>query len=93
MHEVATLFALTQNPCQKWEDLGYGKAALLHQRAQHVLCKQRGYSLLIDGCRTRPFSVVFGGSFFRYSRYDFLPSCQCLGVFGRLNKKIPPILR
>ena len=37
VHEVATLFALTQNPCQKWEDLGYGKAALLYQRTQHVL--------------------------------------------------------
>ena len=32
VHEVATLFALTQNPCQKWEDLGYGKAALIYQR-------------------------------------------------------------
>ena len=52
VHEVATLFALTQNPCQKWEDLGYGKAALLYQRTQHVLKAAR---LLPDGCRTRPF--------------------------------------
>ena len=37
VHEVATLFALTQNPCQKWEALGYGKATLLYQRTQHVL--------------------------------------------------------
>ena len=37
VHEVATLFALTHNPCQKWEDLGYGKAALLYQRTQRVL--------------------------------------------------------
>ena len=28
VHEVATLFALTQSPCQKWEALGYGKATL-----------------------------------------------------------------
>ena len=37
VHEVATLFALIQNPCQKWEDLGYGKAAVIYQRAQLVL--------------------------------------------------------
>ena len=90
-NEVATLFALTQNPCQKWEDLEYGKAALLYQRTQHVLQAAR----LLPAHRRllQPFSVVFGGSFFRYSHCDFLPTCQCLGVCGRLNKQIPPILQ
>ena len=44
VHEVATLFALTQNPCQKWEDLGYGKAALLYQRTQHSAAAAPGLS-------------------------------------------------
>ena len=55
--------------------------------------KQPGCSQLTDGCHTRPFSVVFGGNYFRYSRFDLLPTCQCLGVFGRLSRKIPPTLR
>ena len=85
VHEVATLFSLTQNPCRKWEDLGYGKAALLYQRTQHVL-KAARLLQLTDGCHTRPSSVVFGGNYFRYSRFDLLPTCQCLGVFGRLSR-------
>ena len=37
IHEVATLFSHTQDPCHRWEDLGFGKAALLYQRTQQVL--------------------------------------------------------
>ena len=32
IHEVATLFSHTQDPCLKWENLGFGKAAVLYHR-------------------------------------------------------------
>ena len=57
IHEVATLFALTQNPCQKWEDLGYGKAALLYQRTQHVLKAAR----LLPAHRRLPHQAFLSG--------------------------------
>ena len=37
VREVATLFSLTQDPCQKWESLGLGKATQMYQRTQQVL--------------------------------------------------------
>ena len=75
-----------RNPCQKWEDLEYGKAAPIHQRTQQVL-KAARLSLLTDGCRTKPSSVACGGSCSRCSRYDSLPTCQGWSVCGRLNKR------
>ena len=37
VHGVTTLFSLTQDPCQKWESLGLGKATQMYQRTQQVL--------------------------------------------------------
>ena len=40
VHEVATLFALTQNPCQKWKALGCGKAASVPTNTAYVTSSQ-----------------------------------------------------
>ena len=57
VREVATLFALTQNPCQKWEALGYGKAVLLYQRTQQVLQAAR----LLPAHRRLPHQAFLSG--------------------------------
>ena len=85
VHEVATLFALTQNPCQKWEDLGYGKAALLYQRTQHVLQAAR----LLPAHRRLPHQAFLSGLWWKLLSLQplrllaYLPVLGCLRPAGR----------
>ena len=80
VHEVATLFSLTQNPCQKWEDLGYGKAALLYQRTQHVLKAAR----LLPAHRRLPHQAFLSGLWWKLLSLEplrliaYLPALGCL---------------
>ena len=80
VHEVATLFALTQNPCQKWEDLGYGKAALLYQRTQQVLKAAR----LLPAHRRLPHQAFLSGLWWKLLSLQpqrllaYLPMLGCL---------------
>ena len=57
VHEVATLFSHTQDPCQKWEALGLGKAVLLYQRTQQVLKAAR----LLPAHRRLPHKAFLSG--------------------------------
>ena len=80
MHEVATLFALTQSPCQKWEALGYGKATLLYQRTQHVLQAAR----LLPAHRRLPHPAFLSGLWWKLLSLQplrllaYLPGLGCL---------------
>ena len=49
VREVATLFSLTQDPCQKWESLGLGKATLMYQRTQQVLNRRLPRKAFLSG--------------------------------------------
>ena len=88
VHEVATLFALTQNPCQKWEDLGYGKAALIYQRTQQVLKAAR----LLPAHRRLPHQAFLSGLWWKLLSLQplrllaYLPGLGCLRP---LNKRTP----
>ena len=81
VHEVATLFALTQNPCQKWEDLGYGKAALLYQRTQHVLQAAR----LLPAHRRLPHQAFLSGLWWKLLSLEPLRLLAYLPVLGCLR--------
>ena len=80
VHEVATLFALTQNPCQKWEDLGYGKAALIYQRTQQVLKAAR----LLPAHQRLPHQAFLSGLWWKLLSLQplrllaYLPGLGCL---------------
>ena len=80
VHEVATLFALTQSPCQKWEALGYGKATLLYQRTQHVLQAAR----LLPAHRRLPHPAFLSGLWWKLLSLQplrllaYLPGLGCL---------------
>ena len=41
LHELAMLMLLTSDPCERWEDLGYGRTAILYRRTQIVLAAAR----------------------------------------------------
>ena len=81
VHEVATLFVLTQNPCQKWEDLGYGKAALLYQRTQHVLKAAR----LLPAHRRLPHQAFLSGLWWKLLSLQPLRLIAYLPVLGCLR--------
>ena len=81
VHEVATLCALTQNPCQKWEDLGYGKAALLYQRTQHVLQAAR----LLPAHRRLPHQAFLSGLWWKLLSLQPLRLLAYLPVLGCLR--------
>ena len=81
VHEVATLFALTQNPCQKWEALGYGKAVLLYQRTQHVLQAAR----LLPAHRRLPHQAFLSGLWWKLLSLQPLRLLACLPVLGCLR--------
>ena len=81
VHEVATLFSLTQNPCQKWEDLGYGKAALLYQRTQHVLNAAR----LLPAHRRLPHQAFLSGLWWKLLSLQPLRLIAYLPVLGCLR--------
>ena len=81
VHEVATLFSLTQNPCQKWEDLGYGKAALLYQRTQHVLKAAR----LLPAHRRLPHQAFLSGLWWKLLSLQPLRLIAYLPVLGCLR--------
>ena len=81
MHEVATLFALTQNPCQKWEALGYGKAALLYQRTQQVLQAAR----LLPAHRRLPHQAFLSGLWWKLLSLQPLRLLAYLPVLGCLR--------
>ena len=80
VHEVATLFTLIQNPCQKWEDLGYGKAAVIYQRAQLVLKAAR----LLPAHRRLPHQAFLSGLCWKLLSLQplrllaYLPGLGCL---------------
>ena len=78
VHEVATLFALTQNPCQ---DLGYGKAALLYQRTQHVLKAAR----LLPAHRRLPHQAFLSGLWWKLLSLQPLRLIAYLPVLGCLR--------
>ena len=37
LHELAMLMSLTTNPCERWEDLGFGRSTTLYRRVQVTL--------------------------------------------------------
>ena len=90
VHEVATLFSHTQDPRQKWEALGLGKAVLLHQRTQQVL-KAARLLPAHKGSHTKPSSVVCGGSCTHYNLCDWLPACRCSVVSRRRRRQPGPL--
>ena len=75
------LFALTHNPCQKWEDLGYGKAALLYQRTQHVLKAAR----LLPAHRRLPHQAFLSGLWWKLLSLQPLRLIAYLPVVGCLR--------
>ena len=81
VHAVATLFSLTQNPCQKWEDLGHGKAALLYQRTQRVLQAAR----LLPAHRRLPHQAFLSGLWWKLLSLQPLRLVAHLPVLGCLQ--------
>ena len=57
IHEVATLFSHIQDPCKRWERLGFGKAAVLYRRTQIVLNAAR----LLPAHRRLPHKAFLSG--------------------------------
>ena len=84
VHEVATLFSLTQDPCQKWEALGLGKAALLYQRAQQVLKAAR----LLPAHRRLPHKAFLSGLWWKLLSLQPLQLVAYLPVLGCLRPTV-----
>ena len=80
VHEVATLFAYTQDPCQKWEDLGLGKASWLYQRSQQVFKSAR----LLPAHRRLPHKAFLSGLWWKLHSLQpvrlvaYMPMLSCL---------------
>ena len=85
VHEVTTLFSLTQDPCQKWESLGLGKATQMYQRPQQVLKAAR----LLPAHRRLPHKASLSGLWWKLLSLQpmrliaSLPMLSCLRQGGR----------
>ena len=82
VHEVATLFSHTQDPCQKWEALGLGKAALLYQRTQQVLKAAR----LLPAHRRLPRKAFLSGLWWKLHSLQPLQLVACLPMLSCLRQ-------
>ena len=78
IHEVATLFSHTQDPCHRWEDLGFGKAALLYQRTQQVLKAAR----LLPAHRRLPHKAFLSGLWWKLLSLQPLQLIACLPLLS-----------
>ena len=87
VHEVATLFSLTQDPCQKWESLGLGKATQMYQRTQQVLKAAR----LLPAHRRLPHKAFLSGLWWKLLSLQplrliaYLPMLSCLRPTGQAD--------
>ena len=87
VHEVATLFSLTQDPCQKWESLGLGKATQMYQRTQQVLKAAR----LLPAHRRLPHKAFLSGLWWKLLSLHplqlvaYLPMLSCLRPRGQAD--------
>ena len=70
-----------RNPCQKWEDLGYGKATLLYQRTQQVLKAAR----LLPAHRRLPHQAFLSGLWWKLLSLQPLRLLAYLPVLGCLR--------
>ena len=78
IHEVATLFSHIQDPCRKWEDLGFGKAAVLYQRTQRVLKAAR----LLPAHRRLPHKAFLSGLWWKLLSLQPLQLIACLPMLS-----------
>ena len=85
IHELATLFSHTQNPCHKWDDLGFGKAALLYQRTQQVLKAAR----LLPAHRRLPHKAFLSGLWWKLLSLQPLRLIACLPMLRQVKQAAP----
>ena len=78
VHEVATLLSHTQDPCQKWEALGLGKAVLMYQRTQQVLKAAR----LLPAHRRLPHKAFLSGLWWKLHSLQPLQLIACLPMLS-----------
>ena len=57
LHELTMLMALTSQPCERWQELGFGRAALFYRRTQITLEAAR----LLPAHRRLPHATVLNG--------------------------------
>ena len=81
IHEIATLFAHTQDPCLRWEKLGFGKAALLYQRTQQVLKAAR----LLPAHRRLPHRAFLSGLWWKLLSLQPVQLIACLPMLSCLR--------
>ena len=88
VHELAILLQRTQDPCQKWESLGLGRAALLYQRTQQVLKAAR----LLPAHRRLPHKAFLSGLWWKLLSLQPLQLLACLPMLGCLRQVLqePP---
>ena len=84
VHEVATLFAHTQDPFQKWEDLGLGKASLLYQRSQKVFESAR----LLPAHRRLPHKAFLSGLWWKLHSLQPMRLVACMPMLSCLQQVV-----
>ena len=89
IHELATLFSHTQDPCHRWEGLGFGKAALLYQHTQQVLKAAR----LLPAHRRLPHKAFLSGLWWKLFSLQPLQLIACLPMLScfRQVKQAAPV--
>ena len=83
IHEIATLFSHTQDPCHRWEEIGFGKAALLYQRTQQVLKAAR----LLPAHRRLPHKAFLSG--LSLQPLQLIACLPMLSCFRQVKQAVP----
>ena len=86
IHEAAALFSHIQDPCERWELLGFGKAAVLHRRTQIVLNAAR----LLPAHRRLPHKAFLSGLWWKLLSIQPMQLLATLPMLGHLQHAAQP---
>ena len=86
IHEIVTLFSHIQDPCERWELLGFGKAAVLYRRTQIVLNAAR----LLPAHRRLPHKAFLSGLWWKLLSIQPMQLLATLPMLGHLRHAAQP---
>ena len=84
--EIATLFSHTQDPCERWELLGFGKAAIFYRRTQIAPSAAR----LLPAHRRLPHKAFLSGLWWKLLSIQPTQLLTTLPMLGHLRTAAQP---
>ena len=81
LHELATLLSYTTDLCERWEKLGYGRAAILFRRTQVILEASRQ----LPAHRRVPHAAFLSGLWWKLLSAQPARILMCLPYLSRIG--------